>query len=545
MELAKEFVINDPEDLLECPYESSHMVRAKRMAYHIAKCRVHHVCTEMSRCPYNASHEVYTVELRYHMAVCEDKQRVQGKIAQERMEGEGEVKGCIETPGYRPLNIWGDSWEDDTPVESLFTRGRVELKQQPKREVEQPQKEQGERMLISDAEKIGLTGRQLQKLYLKRQQDQDKEQAAHRKPAVEEKLRVPSQPSQSLAIHHQQQHRQQQDIYQQALKGQQDRALALGRGRGLLLGPNPVHTVGAGRGLVGSNPAQPQNVGALSVTVNGSVGVSGHRQHPSANTPAGHGLGDTNLTSPSVGVIGSRPTGPAGRGMGNVTVPMLGGGRQNVGVIGDMRSAARPPAAVQAKRGGQDPQGKGMASQMGASMGRGVVSPPFFLPGALGPSQAYPAYTGVTNGTSESAQSLAQLVAGGRGRGAYPPGQSYSNESMTAQHAGGMGYTAQPQQYMSSSSDTEDDSQYHDAPSWVGGGYGGDLQPSTSYSNSATSLNSNYQGAAASHSASATSMASNPKVVGSWADEVDKSFPMPYAVPSSDSLSSDRSKAAQ
>ena len=41
-----------------------------------------HVTSEFARCPYNASHEVYSVELRFHMATCEDRQRVQGKIAQ-------------------------------------------------------------------------------------------------------------------------------------------------------------------------------------------------------------------------------------------------------------------------------------------------------------------------------------------------------------------------------------------------------------------------------------------------------------------------------
>ena len=39
MAVAKEYTINDPDDLLECPYESAHMIRAKRMQYHLMKCR--------------------------------------------------------------------------------------------------------------------------------------------------------------------------------------------------------------------------------------------------------------------------------------------------------------------------------------------------------------------------------------------------------------------------------------------------------------------------------------------------------------------------
>ena len=51
MAMAKEYTINDPEDLLECPYESAHMIRAKRMQYHLMKCRevggrhTLHMCT--------------------------------------------------------------------------------------------------------------------------------------------------------------------------------------------------------------------------------------------------------------------------------------------------------------------------------------------------------------------------------------------------------------------------------------------------------------------------------------------------------------------
>ena len=37
--IAKEYCIPDPEDLLACPYENAHMIRAKRMQYHLIKCR--------------------------------------------------------------------------------------------------------------------------------------------------------------------------------------------------------------------------------------------------------------------------------------------------------------------------------------------------------------------------------------------------------------------------------------------------------------------------------------------------------------------------
>jgi len=32
-------VIPDPDDLCECPYDKAHLIRAKKMPYHLIKCR--------------------------------------------------------------------------------------------------------------------------------------------------------------------------------------------------------------------------------------------------------------------------------------------------------------------------------------------------------------------------------------------------------------------------------------------------------------------------------------------------------------------------
>ena len=34
-----QYHVPDPEDLLECPYDRVHMVRAKRFQYHLMRCR--------------------------------------------------------------------------------------------------------------------------------------------------------------------------------------------------------------------------------------------------------------------------------------------------------------------------------------------------------------------------------------------------------------------------------------------------------------------------------------------------------------------------
>ena len=49
-----QYYVPDSEDYLECPYDKTHMVRAKRFQYHLMKCR--HVSSLVTRDPITLLH---------------------------------------------------------------------------------------------------------------------------------------------------------------------------------------------------------------------------------------------------------------------------------------------------------------------------------------------------------------------------------------------------------------------------------------------------------------------------------------------------------
>ncbi|XP_008277069.1 gametocyte-specific factor 1-like [Stegastes partitus] len=66
---------NDPNKLVQCPYDKNHQIRSKRFPYHVLKCRKNHpkLASELKTCPYNARHMLPKQELAYHMEICENK----------------------------------------------------------------------------------------------------------------------------------------------------------------------------------------------------------------------------------------------------------------------------------------------------------------------------------------------------------------------------------------------------------------------------------------------------------------------------------------
>ncbi|XP_067660952.1 protein D7-like isoform X2 [Haliotis asinina] len=109
-----ELSVPDPEELLECPYDKVHMVRAKRFQYHLMKCRKNWPGSEFSVCPFNAKHEMPKPELRYHMATCSDRAVLEKDIAYEKskMNEEGTFfKGCTDVPPYTKHMACDESWD--------------------------------------------------------------------------------------------------------------------------------------------------------------------------------------------------------------------------------------------------------------------------------------------------------------------------------------------------------------------------------------------------------------------------------------------------
>jgi hypothetical protein len=110
----------DPEKEVPCPYDNTHMIRVKRMPYHIRKCRKNHIDMDLGTCPFNARHRIPRVEMRYHIADCADKAILEQDIlyAQQKAEAnENQYKGNTDVPPYnRGMDhrvLTEEDWDDD------------------------------------------------------------------------------------------------------------------------------------------------------------------------------------------------------------------------------------------------------------------------------------------------------------------------------------------------------------------------------------------------------------------------------------------------
>lgn len=114
-----QYKIPDPEEMIPCPYDKVHMIRAKRMQYHLMKCRKNYVGSDFATCPFNARHEMPKPELRYHLANCPDKAVIEPMLAYESSKRNGEAsmfRGCTDLPVYDNVVINSEeNWDDEIP----------------------------------------------------------------------------------------------------------------------------------------------------------------------------------------------------------------------------------------------------------------------------------------------------------------------------------------------------------------------------------------------------------------------------------------------
>ncbi|GFR71395.1 gametocyte-specific factor 1 [Elysia marginata] len=99
------------EEVLVCPYDSSHIISVLRMPRHLLKCRKNYPFVDMAVCPFNGFHEVPPPELRYHMEHCPDKalldRDVQLDLKSTRM------KGFTELPKTRKFYLQNEDSEEE------------------------------------------------------------------------------------------------------------------------------------------------------------------------------------------------------------------------------------------------------------------------------------------------------------------------------------------------------------------------------------------------------------------------------------------------
>ncbi|OXB57710.1 UNVERIFIED_CONTAM: hypothetical protein H355_012423 [Colinus virginianus] len=68
----------DPDELVQCPYDETHRIRASRLPYHLVKCQRNNpqLARSLAVCPFNARHRIPRAELQRHVACCPDRSQL-------------------------------------------------------------------------------------------------------------------------------------------------------------------------------------------------------------------------------------------------------------------------------------------------------------------------------------------------------------------------------------------------------------------------------------------------------------------------------------
>ncbi|NXF85270.1 GTSF1 factor, partial [Eubucco bourcierii] len=108
----------DPERLVQCPYDKHHQIRARRFPYHLVKCRKSHPkeAKQLATCPFNARHLVPHQHLGDHIVTCTDKGFVEQDIMSQSCGSQREAVSTWQAP---PCD---EDWETELQEqsESLF-----------------------------------------------------------------------------------------------------------------------------------------------------------------------------------------------------------------------------------------------------------------------------------------------------------------------------------------------------------------------------------------------------------------------------------------
>ncbi|KAJ8321803.1 hypothetical protein KUTeg_000274 [Tegillarca granosa] len=113
-----QYKIPDPEELIPCPYDKVHMIRAKRMQLIGIKTffQQNYAGRDFATCPFNARHEMPRPELRYHMSNCPDKAMIEPALSYESSKRNGGgmlFKGCTDVPAYNNYSVpQRENWDE-------------------------------------------------------------------------------------------------------------------------------------------------------------------------------------------------------------------------------------------------------------------------------------------------------------------------------------------------------------------------------------------------------------------------------------------------
>ncbi|XP_055487701.1 gametocyte-specific factor 1-like isoform X1 [Leucoraja erinacea] len=95
----------DPNDLLQCPYDKNHHIRACRFPYHLVKCRKNFPgkARNLESCPFNARHWIPKAEMKHHITNCVDKKVIEDEF--------------VYNTQRKPCDIPQSTWQCPAPEE--------------------------------------------------------------------------------------------------------------------------------------------------------------------------------------------------------------------------------------------------------------------------------------------------------------------------------------------------------------------------------------------------------------------------------------------
>jgi len=114
------YAVGDAEALVACPYDKTHMIRNKRMQYHLIDCRKSHMNQDVKVCPYNAKHVLPAAEHQFHLVHCPDRTIIDRDIIYASEEQHDCIpnrpRGRIDVPPYN--QVVSDSVTEDWDTEA-------------------------------------------------------------------------------------------------------------------------------------------------------------------------------------------------------------------------------------------------------------------------------------------------------------------------------------------------------------------------------------------------------------------------------------------
>ncbi|ELT92542.1 hypothetical protein CAPTEDRAFT_219364 [Capitella teleta] len=114
----------DPEDLVKCPFNEAHVMKARNLQKHMIKCKMTHPRTNLKQCPYNACHEVPESTFLTHIEQCPDRVLVEEDVRiTGRPNPEVIMTGNLALPEY-DVNRFDYSdeecWDDDDDGQGAY-----------------------------------------------------------------------------------------------------------------------------------------------------------------------------------------------------------------------------------------------------------------------------------------------------------------------------------------------------------------------------------------------------------------------------------------